>query len=305
MVIDQPLSKHTTRAGPRGVPTAWWVVLVGLGAALVGYGAHHLSILRGHPSPGVAVAVGAAALLAGGLGRLLRGPRPSDRAALVVAGRNAGQVRALHRKDLAFCADLHLDALPHGFFARLGPRFLRAYHASFLDSPHAVALLAQLSGHPAGFLMGVVDPPLHRRWVLRHRGGWLALLGAIALTTRPRLAIQFLRTRLARYAATWLRHRPTDAPAPARGVAPAVLSHVAVVPGARGTGSGAKLVRGFEQAAGRAGARRALLTTLAGAEGAGAFYLRLGWTMATTRTTPDGHRMEEWARDLGAPAPQQ
>jgi len=150
--------------------------------------------------------------------------------------------------------------------------------------------------------MGIVDPPLHRRWVLRRRGGWLALLGATALAARPRLALQFVQTRLVRYAGSWRRHRPADAPALAGGVAPAVLSHVAVLPAARGAGSGAQLVRCFEQAAGRAGARRAVLTTLAGADGASDFYLRLGWTMTTVRTTPEGDRMEEWARDLG-PAP--
>lgn len=300
MVIDHPLRRRTMKLGPRRVPTVWSVV-AGL-AALLGYGVHHLPVLRGHPTFGVALSLGAAAVAAVGLGRLLGGPRPSSGREIVVAGPDAGQVRPLQRDDLPFCAQLHLDALPHGFFARLGPRFLRAYYASFLESPHAVALLAAVRGHPAGFLVGIVDPPLHRRWVLRHRGGWLAVLGATALAIRPSVAIQFLRTRVARYIRTWRRHRPVDAPVPAGGMAPAVLSHVAVLPGARGSGLGAQLVRSFEQAAGRAGAPRAVLTTLAGAGGASDFYVRRGWRRTHTHTTPEGQHMEEWARDLSATA---
>lgn len=302
MVIDHPLRRRTPSAGPRDGSTAVSVALVGLAAALLGYGVHHLPLLRGHPTVGVAAGLGIAALLATALGRRVGGTRPPDPAAVVVAAPGSGSVRPLHRDDVRFCARLHLEALPHGFFAELGPRFLRAYYATFLESPHAVALVAAVRDHPAGVLVGIVDPALHKRWVLRYRGAWLALLGAAALGARPALAVRFLRTRLTRYASSWRRHRRGEAPQAARAT-PAVLSHIAVLPGARGTGSGARLVRSFEAAAADAGARRAVLTTLAGEGGAGAFYARLGWSRSANHTTPDGAHLEEWTRELDAARP--
>lgn len=80
-----------------------------------------------------------------------------------------------------------------------------------------------------------------------------------------------------------------------------MLSHLAVLPGARRTGSGARLVRSFEQAVARAGARRAVLTTLACPEGAGPFYAGRGSTRSATHVTLDGRGLEEWTRDLAGP----
>lgn len=232
--------------------------------------------------------------------RLAPCPRTGPPAQLVGVPLGPLGLRPLDRRDLAFSAALHAHALPHGFFADLGPRFLRGYHATFLDSPHAVALAAMLGGHPVGTLVGILDPAHHTRWVLRRRGMDLALRGALALAVRPRVALRFLRTRVRRYAHAWLRHRhrPAKRPAAADSRLPAVLSHVAVVPSARGTGAGAALVRAFEEAARRSGATRAILTTLEGPDGAGPFYARLGWERTTTRRTHDGLPMEEWARTL-------
>ncbi len=212
----------------------------------------------------------------------------------------AAGLRPLDRRDLAFSAALHAQTLPHGFFADLGPRFLRGYHATFLDSSHAVALVATLGGHPAGALVGILDPAHHMQWVLRRRGMNLALRGALALAVRPRLALRFLRTRVGRYAHGWFRHRhrPQERAQAAESRPPAVLSHVAVVPSARGTGTGVALVEAFEEAARRSGATHAILTTLEGSEGAGPFYARLGWERTTTRRTHDGLPMEEWTRAL-------
>lgn len=220
-------------------------------------------------------------------------------APLVDAPLGPVELRPLDLRDLAFTAALHAQALPHGFFADLGPRFLRGYHATFLDSPHAVAFVATLGGHPAGVLVGILDPALHTRWVLRRRGMKLALRGALALAVRPRVALRFLRTRVRRYAHAWLRHRhrPAEQAPTAESSQPAILSHVAVVPAARGTGAGAALVRAFEEAA-RRSAPRAILTTIDGPDGAGPFYARLGWERTTIRRTHDGLPMEEWTRTL-------
>ena len=279
----------------------------GLAGALVaaglGYLLHHLPPLRDHPVQGVAVAVVVAAVGALAVGALLGRPRRYELPAVVVAREAGPGVRRLEGRDLDFCAALHAEALPHGFFAELGTGFLRRYYASFFDSPHALGFVATLAGEPVGALVGILDPRAHARWVLRRRGVALALHAGAAMLFNPGAALRFARTRVARYARAWRRHRAGAEPARADAPAdmPAVLSHVAVLSGARGVAAGRALVRAFEDAAAAHGAARAILTTIEGPGGAGRFYERLGWRWSDTHVTADGGRVEQWTRDL-APA---
>lgn len=223
---------------------------------------------------------------------------------MVLAGDAASSTREASKADLPFMASLHRDALPHGFFVRLGPRFLRTYYATFIDSPYARALIATVRGHSVGMLVGILEPASHTRWVLRRRGLQLALQGAASLAVRPVAAVTFARTRLVRYGAAWRRHRGTaentehERAPTARQHPPAVLSHVAVSPSARGAGVGAELVRRFEAAAAGAGRGWVVLLTLEGADGAGRFYQGLGWEHGGRRQSFDGPPMVEWSKTL-------
>lgn len=297
------------RAGRVSRPGAFPYLAVGIStallAAVLGYAVHHLPPLQDHPVTGVAISVLAAGAIALGLGSLIARPPAYQLPTVVLTSPGGPQVRPLARGDLGFCAALHAEALPHGFFVQLGQRFLRAYYATFLDSPYAVALAAGIEGQPIGALVGVLDPRAHARWVTRHRGVPLALRGAVAMVSHPGAAFRFLRTRVGRYARAWRRHRHGEATAPHGPTdIPAVLSHVAILPGARGVGAGAALVRAFEASARAVGVRRAILTTLQGPDGAGTFYAALGWANAGLRPTADGVPVEEWERELteGEPA---
>jgi len=64
------------------------------------------------------------------------------------AGRDAGRIGPLHRDDLDFAPTCTSRPSPTGS-SPSSVRAFCAYHASFLDSPHAVALLASVRGHPA------------------------------------------------------------------------------------------------------------------------------------------------------------
>ncbi len=271
-------------------------------AAALGYLLHHLPPLRDHPVAGVAVALLAAGAMAFGLGGLASRRSAYRLPTVVVVSENGHEVRRLDRDDLDFCAALHAEVLEHGFFVQLGRRFLREYYGTFLESPYAVALIATVGGQPVGALVGALRPRAHAGWTLRHRGAALAFHGSVGLATHPEAAVRFIRTRLGRYASVWRRHRrgPHDAPGD-REHSHAVLSHVAVVPGARGIGAGRQLVGAFESEARRAGAARATLTTLEGSAGAGSFYAELGWKRSTRRSTPDGRPTEEWVRALDNP----
>jgi GNAT superfamily N-acetyltransferase len=200
-------------------------------------------------------------------------PTPRER------GRATPGVRPLTAADLGWTCALQREALPHGFFTELGPRFLAAYQQTFLDSPAGIALAAETEDGPAGFVVGATDAAAHRAWVVRHRGRRLAALGVLALLRRPRAAARFLRTRLGHYLRALLPgRRRGSADEPALPTAAAVLTHVAVAPQRRRGGTGRTLVEAFVAEAERRGAGRARLTTLRDDHGAEEFWRALGWT---------------------------
>ena len=115
-------------------------------------------------------------------------------------------VREATRRDLRATARLHRRCLPDGFFARLGHGFLRRYHASFLRSPQAIALVVTTDGEPTAFLVGTLRNRAHYRWVLQRQGVALAGRLVLALGARPRMAWLFARTRVRRYARWVVRY---------------------------------------------------------------------------------------------------
>lgn len=201
--------------------------------------------------------------------------------------------------DLGFAVRLHQQSLPDGFFARLGPRFLRRYYATFVASPHAVALICGFEGRPVGALVGTRANRAHWSWVVRTHGVRLGLAGMLALLFRPREAVVFARTRTGRYVrAIWrLTRSATRPPRQSRGgltgeAAPApasvaVLTHICVSASARGSGAGRQLVRTFLDEAGRGPALEAQLITAARG-GAADFYRHLGWEHVDDRLNHDG-----------------
>jgi len=199
-------------------------------------------------------------------------------------------------QDLGFVARQHQLHFPDGFFARLGQRFMIEYYAAFLTSPAALAWVAVRNDEPAGFLVGTIDPVLHREHVLRRHGRQLALLAAWAFCRNPALALLFVKTRARVYAAKLIvrrSERPRAGAASKPNDIVAVLNHVAVIPEAQGSGLGSGLVTRFVEEARRGECTRAALVTASEGD-AVAFYLHLGWTEAGQRTTVDGLRLTKF-----------
>lgn len=208
------------------------------------------------------------------------------------------RLRRMGLQDLEEVVDAHLAAFPAGFFARLGRHFLIRYYRTFLDGPLAVAIVAEDSGEMRGYLVGILDPTRHRRLLLNYHGMSLAAWGFIGLMRRPVLLVRFAGTRARRYVRTLWSHRIVpDSSDAAR--APAVLSHLVVAPTARDGGLGTRLVEAFLHQAIGAGCRQACLVTVAGPDGAGEFYERIGWTPGATRRGADGRRLAYYRLDLG------
>ena len=232
--------------------------------------------------------------------------------------RTSFTVRPLAAADLPYAAHQHRANFPGGFFARLGPWFLRAYYRTFLDSPYACAWLALDDDVPIGYVVGMTSPREHRAHVLtRHRWS-LAVRGGLALLCRPVLMVEFLRRRARWY---WLKLVAT-APSRSRNATPleehadddpaarppldgsvigndvgrsAVLAHVVVGTGHRGLGLGTTLVDRFVGAAAEAGCDQVLLVTDSGGQAAH-FYEKRAWAPVRERTTVDGRFLTTYAR---------
>lgn len=220
--------------------------------------------------------------------------------------RTLATVRPATPEDLPATARLHRRQLPRGFFARLGPRFLARYHATFAASPDARLLVAERGGDVAGFLAGTVANHDHYRFVLRRRPVGLIAAGAAALLRDGDLAKEFVRTRAVRYGravARQLRRRVVASAS--EGAAPtavvpdqvAVLTHVAVSPEAQSSGAGRSLVERFVDEARTSGAGEVRLITAVRSSGP-AFYRRLGWHSYGRRRAADGSLVEEFGRRL-------
>ena len=203
------------------------------------------------------------------------------------------EVRDLRKEEVTQSAALHARLLPDGFFARLGLRYLRSYHLTFVTSPHAVALAATTDGRVDGFLLAVLRPGPHGGYVLRRWGPELALRGAAALLARPPVLLLFLRTRFMRYArGLWRRRQAVTAPAQRTQGEWAVLSHVAVDDARRRSGAGAALVHALhDMVRDEGGAGVVLLTDPAGP--APGFYRRLQYEDEGRVLGADG---SEWLR---------
>lgn len=202
-------------------------------------------------------------------------------------GTGASEVRQLAVADVPFAAALHREALPDGFFVALGDEFLRRYYEAFISSPHAVALIAVVAGEPRGVLVGTVDQGSHYRWLVQRRRTALALAALRALVRRPRLAVEFIRTRARRYLRGAFRLRRSRPARPAHGPTTGHLTHVAVVPESRTNGVGSALVGQYSALAFAEGALRLRVATQVDG-GVAEFYRRLGWRDAGSMQNLDG-----------------
>lgn len=204
-------------------------------------------------------------------------------------------------RDLEVVADLHLQSLGHGLFPQLGASFLRRYHRMYVDSPHCLATVAERSGVVVGFVVATLAPAAHDRWLREHALLPLALAGIRSLLLRPRVLVDFLTTRIGRYAkGLWRRVRRVDGEGRRAVRRMAVLQHVAVDEDARGLGLGAALVAAVETAAAEAGAAEIRLVTPAGGP-AEAFYEHRGWFRFGRRRARDGSEVTEFRFATTAP----
>lgn len=241
-------------------------------------------------------------------------------------------LRPMTIDDIAQTSRLHLQHLPQGLFPRLGPRFLRAWHTTFVTSPAACATVIEawptdsVSGrfgepYVVAYVLVAIAPAAHRRDALRQHRWRLALYGTAGLLSHPALAWFFLQTRAGRYA-RGLSSGDRSTPRSLHGSAeetdrnpPAVVHALVTAASRRGLGLGAILLEHASAHAARLDATEMALVTdgvhpLHSAapdqrrfrvrQGATGFYERLGWRRVAERER-DRRWLVEFRKDT-APA---
>lgn len=196
-------------------------------------------------------------------------------------------LRTMSRDDLTFVVSEHRAHFPENVMGRLGGPFLRRYYATFLDTPYAVATIAEIDGRPCGYLVGILETRAHRKLLLRRHGARMVAAALLGLLLHPRLASGLIARRVSLRVQRLRERDETAGPRPAP-VRVAVLSHVATVERMRGKRVGSAMVTDFVETSRARKADRVSLATLDGPGGAGEFYARQGWRLKARRQTFDG-----------------
>lgn len=199
-------------------------------------------------------------------------------------------IRPVHAEDAGALAVLHQDAFPDFFLSSLGTAFLKQFYLGFADDDAAISTVAvNDAGEIVGSIVGTTEPSGFFSRLLKRRIIQFGLLSARESLRRPRIIPRLLRAVAYR----------GDAGSPIDG---ALLSSICVRSDQQGKGTGKQMIHAWTAAASATGASTAFLTTDADAnEAVNTFYQRLGWVLEDTYETPEGRRMNRYARDLTNP----
>ena len=209
-------------------------------------------------------------------------------------------VRSVEKHDLDVLVGIHLEQFPEGFYARLGPTFMRAYFSNYFRSPGAVGLIAQQrqDSEVVGYLIGTVDDDVHERFMHRQAALRLTFAGAAALARRPELWANFLRHRSLwygrRFASGFMRTRHVSASR-----RQGELLYICTTSGNRRRGIGAALLRSFTETAQRAHTASLHLVSEKGNMPAREFYEHRGWKVISESMTRDQRPLVKMQLSLG------
>lgn len=198
------------------------------------------------------------------------------------------RLREATHEDLDTIVDLHHRAFPGFLMVQLGKRFLRQYHQLVLDYAGGFTLLAERDGLAVGYITCFVEPSaFHRRLQDRRWRVGMSLLPALLkrpwLLNRVRGSVQ----------------RSGNAAAGANDGDCCEIASVGVMPHARGTGVGERLMHRAREAALARGALRISLTTDADAnEAVNRWYQSLGLRRVDTLVQPGARRLHVYSWDL-------
>ncbi|MFB3855557.1 MAG: GNAT family N-acetyltransferase [Vicinamibacterales bacterium] len=195
-------------------------------------------------------------------------------------------IRPMLVVDVEQVVRIHRASFPGFFLTELGPAFLRRFYRLLLESSVGVGVVAEQSGVLVGFAAGATRQEGLFRELLRRGVAGFAFDAFVYALRNPSATPRLLRA---------LR-RPRES---RESAAPAALMSLAVAPEAQAGGTGLALVEAFCRGIASRGASKVCLTTDAdGNDRVNRFYARAGFVLIRTFVTPEGRRMNEYAKCL-------
>lgn len=194
-------------------------------------------------------------------------------------------IRAMTIADVPAVVHVHMEAFPNFFLTFLGRGFLRELYRGIVRDPSGIAFVAERDGAISGFVAGTYEPAGLYRRLLKRRLIPFAWHAGWAFLRKPTAAPRLLRALTKSKSAASSEGRRAE------------LMSLAVLPGNRGGGTGARLVETFVDSARNHGAATVFLTTDAMHNDAvNDFYVRLGFVRSRGFTTPEGRAMNEYEK---------
>ena len=192
--------------------------------------------------------------------------------------------------DVAQIVGIHKEAFPGFFLTSLGDDFLHRFYGALVHERDALCLVGRLGDRTCGFVVGLLHPAGFFRKLLPLRQ-WLGFCtdALPALVRQP----GFVGRRLLR----GLTYRGEEGPGMQEGAA--LVSSIAVLPLAAGSGLAGALLEAFCSDAAQRGASSVyLLTDREDNPAANRFYVKLGFAIDAEVVRPDGRAMNRYVRQL-------
>jgi ribosomal protein S18 acetylase RimI-like enzyme len=177
---------------------------------------------------------------------------------------------------------VHLAAFDGFTLSILGEGFLKEFYTGVLDDPTGMAFVILDQQNLVGFVAGSAQPNGFYRRLLYKRWWRFGVAALPAVLSKPRIFPRVLR-------AFSMPHEPLPHPNCA------TLMSIAVNPALQGYGAGKGLVKAFlEEAAARGLDSVNLKTDANDNDKVNQFYIKMGFELYRTFTTPEGRLMHEY-----------
>ncbi|MCE5187378.1 MAG: GNAT family N-acetyltransferase [Planctomycetaceae bacterium] len=181
--------------------------------------------------------------------------------------------------------DIHIKAFPEFFLTFLGPAFLRQFYKSFMEDNAGIGFVAIdiQTKQVIGAVVGPLAPQGYFKRLLKRKWWAFCMASLAAVIKKPNVIGRLFRAVFYR----------GDTSGHAEGLA--LLSSIAVSPDVQTKGIGAALVHAFTKEVKQRGGKGVFLTTDTDNNyKVNRFYQRLGFSLDSSYTTPEGRKMNHY-----------
>jgi ribosomal protein S18 acetylase RimI-like enzyme len=182
--------------------------------------------------------------------------------------------------------DVHIQSFRGFFLTFLGRDFLSELYRGIITDSSGIAFVAISENCVVGFVAGTDQPAGFYERLIRRRWWRFGLYAFPVVLKKPSASFRLWRALSMPKIVTKEQSRGT-------------LMSIAIMPGQQSKGIGQLLVKSFLEESIKRGLKKVdLLTDKLNNDSANSFYLRQGFNLLRSFTTPEGREMNEYIIDL-------